>query len=127
MVAKHIVQLIDDIDASEAAETIVFAIDGATYEIDLSAEHAAQLRDALAVYVANARRAPSRGPPPHIYGRGWFKSGLAGRRHRSQRRRQWSRPTDACRRRPRSARDGGWGFGTPSQPQCVPPKVPPDG
>ena len=61
MVAKHIVQLIDDIDASEAAETIVFAIDGATYEIDLSAEHAAQLRDALAVYVANARRAPSRG------------------------------------------------------------------
>ena len=56
MVAKHIVQLIDDIDSSEAAETIVFAVDGTTYEIDLSAEHATQLRDALAVYVAHARR-----------------------------------------------------------------------
>ena len=60
MVAKHIVQLIDDIDASEATETIIFGVDGATYEIDLSAEHAAHLRDALAVYVAHARRTSSR-------------------------------------------------------------------
>ena len=70
MVAKHIVQLIDDIDESEAAETIVFGIDGARYEIDLSAEHAAQLRDALAVYVANARRSPSRTERPRSSARG---------------------------------------------------------
>ena len=61
MVAKHIVQLIDDIDSSDAAETIVFSVDGAAYEIDLSAEHAAQLRDALALYIAHARRTTSRG------------------------------------------------------------------
>jgi hypothetical protein len=61
MVQKHIVQLIDDIDASEAAETIVFAVDGVSYEIDLSTQHAAQLRDALALYVAHARRGSPRG------------------------------------------------------------------
>lgn len=61
MVQKHIVQLIDDIDESEAAETIIFGVDGVTYEIDLSATHAAQLRDALATYVAHARRTSSRG------------------------------------------------------------------
>jgi len=60
MAQRHIVQLIDDIDSSEAAETIVFGIDGVTYEIDLNAEHAAALRDALALYVAHARRSASR-------------------------------------------------------------------
>jgi len=60
MAQRHIVQLIDDIDSSEAAETIVFGIDGVTYEIDLNADHAAALRDALAVYVAHARRSASR-------------------------------------------------------------------
>ena len=60
MAQRHIVQLIDDIDSSEAAETIVFGIDGVTYEIDLNTDHAAQLRDALAVYVAHARRSASR-------------------------------------------------------------------
>lgn len=57
MAQKHIVQLIDDLDQGTAAETVAFAIDGSQYEIDLSAKNAAKLRDALAVYVANARRA----------------------------------------------------------------------
>ncbi|MCW2495872.1 Lsr2 family protein [Jatrophihabitans sp.] len=61
MVQKHIVQLVDDIDESEAVETVVFSIDGASYEIDLSAEHAEQLRDALALYIAHARRVSGRG------------------------------------------------------------------
>jgi Lsr2 len=56
MAQKTIVQLIDDLDQSPAAETVGFALDGSTYEIDLSAENAAKLRDALAEYVANARR-----------------------------------------------------------------------
>lgn len=48
--------LIDDIDGSDAAETIAFAIDGTSYEIDLNETHAQDLRQSLASYVANARR-----------------------------------------------------------------------
>jgi hypothetical protein len=48
---------IDDLDGSEADGTIRFGLDGTEYEIDLSAEHAQALRDALARYVQAARRA----------------------------------------------------------------------
>jgi hypothetical protein len=57
MAQKTIVQLIDDLDQGAAEETVSFALDGTSYEIDLSAKNARKLRDALAVYVANARRA----------------------------------------------------------------------
>jgi Lsr2 len=49
----------DDFDGSEAASTVRFALDGTEYEIDLNAEHAQALRDALARYVQAARRATS--------------------------------------------------------------------
>lgn len=54
--------LVDDIDGKDAEETVTFGLDGATYEIDLSAANAAKLRDALAAYVGHARRVggPSR-------------------------------------------------------------------
>lgn len=45
----------DDLDGSEASETINFALDGKAYEIDLSAANAAQLRDDLAKWVGHAR------------------------------------------------------------------------
>ena len=48
---------IDDLDGSEAEGTVRFGLDGAEYEIDLNAEHAQALRDALARYVQAARRA----------------------------------------------------------------------
>jgi hypothetical protein len=48
--------LIDDIDGSAAEGTVLFGLDGTEYEIDLTAEHAQQLRDALAAYVRAARR-----------------------------------------------------------------------
>ena len=48
---------IDDLDGSEAEGTVRFGLDGAEYEIDLNAEHARELRDALARYVGAARRA----------------------------------------------------------------------
>jgi hypothetical protein len=48
---------IDDLDGSEAEGTIRFGLDGTEYEIDLNAEHAQALRDALARYVHAARRA----------------------------------------------------------------------
>jgi len=47
---------IDDLDASPAEGTVRFGLDGTDYEIDLNAEHARQLRDALARYVSAARR-----------------------------------------------------------------------
>ena len=59
----HIV-LEDDLDGSEATETVTFGLDGTTYEIDLNDANAATLRDALSGYVGHARkvgRAPGRG------------------------------------------------------------------
>jgi Lsr2 len=47
---------IDDLDGSAAEGTVRFALDGTEYEIDLNAEHARELRDALARYVGAARR-----------------------------------------------------------------------
>jgi hypothetical protein len=56
-VAKHVqTKLVDDIDGSEAAETVSFGVDAVGYEIDLNEQHAAELRDALAKYLAAARR-----------------------------------------------------------------------
>jgi hypothetical protein len=56
MAQKHIVRLIDDLTGDDAAETVTFALDGSRYEIDLSADNAAQLRETLGRYIANARR-----------------------------------------------------------------------
>jgi hypothetical protein len=50
------VVVVDDIDGSEASETVSFALDGRQYAIDLSEGHAAQLRGALASFIAAARR-----------------------------------------------------------------------
>jgi hypothetical protein len=51
------VRLVDDLDGEQADETVEFGIDGRNYEIDLSKENAGKLRDALADFVASARRA----------------------------------------------------------------------
>jgi hypothetical protein len=47
---------VDDIDGSDADGTVRFGLDGTGYEIDLNAEHAQALRDALASYVSAGRR-----------------------------------------------------------------------
>ena len=60
MAQKHIVRLVDDLTGDDAEETVTFALDGARYEIDLSSDNAARLRDTLAVYIASARRAAAR-------------------------------------------------------------------
>jgi hypothetical protein len=54
------VVLVDDIDGSDAVETVTFALDGVDYEIDLSDKHADQLRKAFAPYVGHARRTGGR-------------------------------------------------------------------
>jgi hypothetical protein len=52
MAKRTIHMLIDDLDGGEADETVKFAIDGNQYEVDLSKENAAKMRDALAPFVA---------------------------------------------------------------------------
>ena len=53
---------VDDLDGSEAEGTVRFGLDGSEYEIDLNADHAQALREALAPYVSAARRAGRRRP-----------------------------------------------------------------
>ncbi len=60
MAQKVVVSLVDDLDETEADETVEFGIDGTTYEIDLSDSNAAKLRDLLADYVAHSRRVSGR-------------------------------------------------------------------
>jgi hypothetical protein len=57
MAQKIQVILVDDLDGGEAEETVSFALDGVSYEIDLSAKNAKKLRDVLAPYVGEARKA----------------------------------------------------------------------
>jgi Lsr2 len=48
--------LIDDLDGSDAEGTVFFGLDGRQYEIDLSTDHAEDLRAALARYIGAARK-----------------------------------------------------------------------
>lgn len=56
MAQKTLIQLTDDVDGSEAAETVAFALDGVGYEIDLSERNANALRESLERFVRSARR-----------------------------------------------------------------------
>ena len=56
MAQKVNIVLVDDIDGSDASQTVSFGLDGATYEIDLNDKNAAKLRDALAGFVGHARK-----------------------------------------------------------------------
>lgn len=49
--------LVDDLDGTTADETVSFAIDGTTYEIDLSKANAESLREAFAKYIGTGRKA----------------------------------------------------------------------
>jgi hypothetical protein len=75
VVAKQTIErLIDDLDGTDGAETVAFALDGVSYEIDLSEKNAAALRKAVDRYVRAARktsgakrgsrRTPARSAPP---------------------------------------------------------------
>jgi len=91
MAQKTIVQLIDDLDQGEADETVSFALDGANYEIDLSAANAQKMRDALALYVANARRANRGAGRPAGSGRRSNGRGARSDREQLQAIREWGR------------------------------------
>lgn len=63
MAQKVKVLLIDDIDGSDAEETVSFAVDGVSYEIDLNAANAAELREAFARWIGHARKSGGRRAP----------------------------------------------------------------
>ncbi|GCE76591.1 histone-like nucleoid-structuring protein Lsr2 [Cellulomonas biazotea] len=69
MAQKVQVLLVDDIDGGTADETVTFALDGVTYEIDLTAAHATELRDAFAQWVGHARKVGGRSSSGRSAGR----------------------------------------------------------
>jgi Lsr2 len=74
MAKTVIVKLTDDIDGGDADETIQFALDGKSYEVDLSTTNASKLRDALKPFIEVGRgignrtrlRSPRPSGPPAV-------------------------------------------------------------
>lgn len=62
MAQQVLVQLVDDLDgtASSDVSTVLFSLDGVTYEIDLSETNAERLRGSLSEYVDAGRRVGGR-------------------------------------------------------------------
>ena len=56
MAKKTIVEWVDDIDGTAAAETLTFTIDGSSYEIDLSEKNADKLRSVMGGWIEASRR-----------------------------------------------------------------------
>jgi hypothetical protein len=84
MARKVQVILSDDLDDSiPADETVTFALDGTTYEIDLSDKNASEMRDLLGKYVSAARKVSSRGTRASGGGRSRATGG-GGRMDREQ-------------------------------------------
>jgi hypothetical protein len=55
MAKTVIVRLTDDIDGGDAEETVLFALDGKSYEIDVNSDNAGRLRAAFEPFIAKAR------------------------------------------------------------------------
>lgn len=62
MAQKVLVQLVDDLDGTSSTdiETVSFALDGVSYEIDLGPKNARKLRESLTEFVSEARRTGGR-------------------------------------------------------------------
>ncbi|OLF09001.1 hypothetical protein BLA60_20630 [Actinophytocola xinjiangensis] len=62
MAQKVLVQLVDDLDgtSSQDVTTVLFGLDGVSYEIDLTDDNAERLRESLTAYVDSARRVGGR-------------------------------------------------------------------
>lgn len=78
MAQKVQVLLVDDIDGGTAEETVTFSIDGVAYEIDLTADHAAELRESFARWVGHARKTGSGSRSGGRQGRGGGQSRRSG-------------------------------------------------
>lgn len=60
MAQKVLVEMLDDLDGSPATHTVPFGLDGISYEIDLSDDNAAALRDELGRFITAGRRTGGR-------------------------------------------------------------------
>jgi hypothetical protein len=63
MAQRTVIRLVDDLDDTEivdGGETVNFALDGRRYEIDLTNDHADEMRAALDRYVRAARKVGGR-------------------------------------------------------------------
>jgi Lsr2 len=60
MATRMVTELQDDIDGSNATQTIQFALEGIEYEIDLSDRNANRLRGSLAEFIGHARKVSGR-------------------------------------------------------------------
>lgn len=56
MARREVIILVDDVDGTEASETIRFAFEGREFELDLSEQNAAAMREAMTPWVSAARR-----------------------------------------------------------------------
>ena len=63
MATKVLTTLQDDIDGSDATQTVRFALDGVEYEIDVSDRNANRLRNSLSEFIAHGRRVGGRRGP----------------------------------------------------------------
>jgi hypothetical protein len=88
MAQKVLYEMVDDIDGETATQTVPFSLDGASYEIDLSDDNAANLRSQLERFIAAGTRTGGRkvrlaigqsGPP------------AGGDREKSRQIREWAR------------------------------------
>ena len=61
MAREVIEKLVDDLDGGAATETVSFALDGTSYEIDLSKKNAAAFRKSLDRYIKVSRRSSAAG------------------------------------------------------------------
>lgn len=91
MAQKIKVMLIDDVDGSNAEETISFSLDGVSYEIDLSKSNAKKLRDSLAGYIGSARRVGGRAARGTARGRGRGTRTAANNRQQVSEIRAWAK------------------------------------
>jgi hypothetical protein len=87
MARKVEVRLIDDLDSGPADESVTFGLDGADYEIDLSAKHAKELRGALERYIGVAQRV---GRGRSAVGRTGARRTSRGDRAQNQAIREWA-------------------------------------
>lgn len=60
MATKRSVIITDDLDGSSKAETVIFGINGVTYEIDLGSKNRAKLERTLRPFIDHGRRVTSR-------------------------------------------------------------------
>jgi hypothetical protein len=87
MARTTIVKILDDLDGSEAAETVQFGLDGVLHEIDLSEGNAKELRGILSPYI-EAGRQQAGGARVRMQSSG---TTVLQRRKESQAIREWAR------------------------------------